>query len=234
MSSSRSIRILLVDDHWSVLQAYKALIDGERPRMEVAGEARNSDEAVEKARSATPDVILLDKNIKDADGNFVDGLNLLPRLQEVSGARVLILTGEEEADLPTRAVERGARGVILKTESSETVLEAIESVHRGYYWLDMAATSKLLDRVSSRGETAEKDPEAAKIRSLTEAQRRVIRKVCEDPTLVIKDMAEQLNMSPKTLTNHLTEIYSALHIEEPDKKWKLFFYAKKHNLDKPE
>ncbi len=231
-SHEATIRVLIVDDHWSVLQAYRILIDSQRPRMEVVGEALNSGEALAEARSQNPDVILLDRHIKDAVGNDVDGLDLVPALGEVTSARILILTGDEDPHLAEQAFDRGARGVVSKTAQAEVILKAVESVYKSQHWLDRSSMARLLDKARRR-ENLWEDPEAAKIRELTSKEREIIRRICERPASSIEEMAQQMNTSPKTFTNHLTSIYSKLDIQEPNKQWKLFIYAKKHDLDKP-
>ena len=75
MLSQKPIRVLLVDDHQTMLWGLDKLIEGERPRMEVAGTARNCEEALAKARQLIPDVILL-----DLDLGGKSALDILPAL----------------------------------------------------------------------------------------------------------------------------------------------------------
>jgi two-component system nitrate/nitrite response regulator NarL len=120
----RPIRILLVDDSQHVLWGLSKLIDAERPRMAVVGKARSIAEALEAARVHQPDVVLLD--IFLAEGS---SLEHLPELLQVSDARVLVLTGACDPELHRQALERGARGVVVKGEPAATLLQEIEHTH---------------------------------------------------------------------------------------------------------
>src|SRR4051794_27907420 len=103
------IRVMLVDDHQTMLWGLEKLIHGERPRMEVVGTARSCEEALAKVRQLVPDVILLDLELGQKSA-----LDILPSMLENTASRVLVLTGEREQATLDLAVLRGARGVLSK------------------------------------------------------------------------------------------------------------------------
>ena len=122
------IRVLLVDDNATVLWGLGKLVESARPRMKLAGKARNRGEALARARER-PDVIVLDL---DLDGDC--SLAILPELLWLSGGTVLIHTGWPERQLHEAARRLGAKGVVTKGEPAERILQAIEWVHGGRIW----------------------------------------------------------------------------------------------------
>ena len=226
---TRPIRVLIVDDHKSFAWGVSKLIDGERPGMEVVGKAFDRASALALTRSERPDVVLLDIALGPESS-----LDFLPQLLDEAPSRVLILTGEENPAVHERAVELGASGVVLKAEEPEVILRAIEKVHQGELWLDRAATARVFAKLARGGnDRREVDGEAFKMSKLTPKEREVIRALSQTPGNTTEEIAARLNMSPKTLTNHLTSIYSNLGIEPPNSRLKLFMYAKAHGLDRP-
>ena len=135
------IKVLVVDDNvqfrWALMEALVSLFD-----FEVVEEASNGFEAVEKARSVRPHVVLMDLQMPDCDG--VEATRLLR--MEGSEAKVLINTvSEQETDL-VRAMEAGARGYVLKNENMEMVEQAIHYVARGGIIVSPAMASKLVGK----------------------------------------------------------------------------------------
>ena len=221
--SQKTIRVLLVDDHKSLLWGLSKLIEGERPRMELAGTAGDMADAMTAARRESPDIILLDLDLKGASS-----LDSLPALLRESKARVIILTGGRDAELHDRAVLAGARGVINKEEPAETILKAIEKVHRGELWLDRAATGRVFSKLLNSGNDPQTSPETAKIAALTPREREIIKVLINQGSSTNKGIAGLLKMSEFTLRNHLTSIYGKLGISN---RIELVMYAMKHGLN---
>jgi DNA-binding NarL/FixJ family response regulator len=141
-----TIRVLLVDDHRTVLWGLEKLIESESPAMVVAGKATSGAEAIEMASQARPDVIVLDSELGEHSG-----IDAIPQLLERSNAKVLLLTEQRNAQLHDRAVLAGARGIVYKEEPAETIVRAIEKVHKGEVWLDRMTTGRILDELSQNG-----------------------------------------------------------------------------------
>ncbi len=216
------IRVMIVDDHPTMLWGLEKLISGEQPRMEVIGTASNAEEAFTHIRNVVPDVVLLDL---DLDGQ--NGLDMLPGLLVNPATRVLILTGERQQSILDQAVQKGARGILHKNASANQVLKAIEKTYEGELWLDRSTLGRVFsDFRVSRG--AEKtDPEAEMRDSLTSRERKIIQVIVEGQGASNNDLAERLFISPHTLRNHLTSIYSKLNLGN---RLELYVYAVKHQL----
>ena len=124
----KTIRVMLVDDHQTMLWGLIKLIETEKPRMEVVGTAQTGPEALEKIAQLSPDVLLLDLDLGGSSA-----LDLLPALQSNPQLRVLIFTGERDQEKLDLAVFRGARGIVRKDASAELLLKAIEKQLRVKY-----------------------------------------------------------------------------------------------------
>lgn len=218
------IRVLLADDHAITLWGLRQLIESAHPKMVVSGTAASCGEVLAHPALAQTDVVLLDLGLRDSNS-----LHCLPQLVGEFGIKVVVLTGELNPGQHRDAVLRGARGVVLKSQPAEHVLEAIERVQRGEVWLDGSLMALMLGSVPGMvpSHAAPADPQAKRIGSLTSKERQVIRAVvahCGAKSLVV---ADSLGMSEHTLRNHLTVIYSKLGVRG---KLELYAYALEHGL----
>jgi two-component system, NarL family, nitrate/nitrite response regulator NarL len=218
------IRIVLVDDHQIIRDGLREFIES-RPGMLVVGDAGDRDAAVRTVARERPDVVVL-----DLDLGGVSGLDLLPEiLSAAPDASVIILTGLRDAAKRDRAMELGAKGVVLKENGVGELLNAIEKVHRtGDYWLEPGAAKRLME---SRRAGAERDadPEAAKIAGLTPTERALITFLGKG--LDNRQIAGQMHMAESTVRNNLTRIYDKLEIKGG--RLALLVYAYQHGLVKP-
>ena len=122
MSAQHPVRVLLVDDHRAILAGLTHLIDGEYPRLQVAGVASSGAEAMRLSRQSSPDVILLDLDLGDENG-----MDLIPELTRATAAKVIVLTSQRDPGLRERARQLGAQGFVLKDEPAAAVLSAIKN-----------------------------------------------------------------------------------------------------------
>ena len=222
---AKPIRVLLVDDHRTVLWGLEKLIESEKPRMEVVGSATNCTEALDLAGKVSPDVIVLGIDLGEENG-----LDTIPGLIAKSKARVLVLTGLRDPSTHDKAVLAGARGIVQKQEPADTILKAIEKIHEGQLWLDRIATGRIFVELSRKSATEDADPERRKISILTSRERAIIVVIASNPGANAKAIAEMLYISESTLRNHLTAIYEKLGVAN---RVELFASALKHGLDKP-
>ncbi|SFB33254.1 two component transcriptional regulator, LuxR family [Collimonas sp. OK607] len=223
--AKETIRVMLIDDHQTMLWGLGKLIDGEKPRMEVVGTARGCEEALAKIEQLVPDVILLDL---DLDGK--NGLDILPALLTNGISRVLILTGERRQATLDMAVLSGARGIVHKDASAEQVLKAIEKTHRGELWLDREALGRVFGELMTPAAVRKPDCEAEKKATLTAKEQKIIHTIIEGSGASNKTLAQRLFISEHTLCNHLTSIYHKLDVSN---RLELYVYATKHQLGNP-
>jgi two-component system, NarL family, nitrate/nitrite response regulator NarL len=216
------IRVMVVDDHRSVVWGLQRLIDGEKPRMTVVATANTPAEALQHAATQAIDVILL-----DLDLGAHNGLDAIPLLRAACSARVLVLTGMRDTAVHDRAVLAGACGVVQKEEKAETILKAIERAYQGELWLDRAATGRIFVELSRRsGAPLEQNPHE-RIATLTPRERDIVAAMASDAGARTRAIAAKLNISENTLRNHLTSIYDKLGVST---RLELWAYANEHGL----
>jgi two-component system, NarL family, nitrate/nitrite response regulator NarL len=219
------IRVLLVDDHRSMLWGLDRLVSGAQPEMQVVAAVTNAPEALAAAAQHSPDVVVLDVDLGD-----MSGLDLLPDLSQRCRAKVLILTGMRDAHIREVAVRRGAHGIVHKLEQPETILKAIEHIHRGELWVDRATMAKVITAVSGGNGTEQSGAENSQSHTLTRKECEIIAAVVAHLGAPIKVIAQSLCLSNHTVSNHLASIYSKLGVHN---RLELFMYAKEHGLDRP-
>lgn len=219
------IRVLIVDDHRSILWGLERLIESGKPAMQVVGTATNCNEALKLIDETKPDLILLDIGLGDQNG-----VDEIPNLLSRSNAKILVLTGIRDESIHDKAVLAGASGVVEKEASAETILAAIQKVHEGQLWLDRVATGRIFLEMSRDAAAQSVDPERVKISSLTDREREIVAIAATHAGANAKAIAEMLFISEHTLRNHLTSIYDKLQVAN---RLELFAYAHKHGLVKP-
>jgi len=220
------VRVLIVDDHKTILWGLVKLIESERPLLEVVGTASNGQEALAAAERERPDVVLLDLELGGESG-----LDLLPRLLGGGGGGplVIILTGSADESLHDRAVRLGARGIVLKNEPAENILRAIEKVRRGEMWLDRATSARMFAEFSGRGpaRTDAADGDGDGFAQLTQREREIVALVAQG--LKTEQIAERLFISEKTVRNNLTIIFDKVSVKS---RLELVLLAQRHGLVK--
>jgi DNA-binding NarL/FixJ family response regulator len=199
------IRVLLVDDHQTILWGVQQLIKNEAGRIEVVETATSAVEALAKLDASKPDVVLLDLDL--GVGNIPD---LIPQLKERSHAQVLILTGVRNQAVLDAAILNGARGIVRKEEPAERIIQAIHTVVSGQFWLDREATRRLFEAFMERD--AHKAKIEQRLARLTVKEQQVVQAFVEDSTASNKALAKKLFLSEHTLRHHLTSIYNKLGV----------------------
>jgi DNA-binding NarL/FixJ family response regulator len=220
-SKQTGIRIMLVDDHQTMLWGLEKLINSEAPHMQVVATATSGEEALLSLGTLIPDLVLL-----DLDLNGRSSLDMSPSLIRNGETKVLLLTASTDQQQLDLAVHRGAHGVLHKAAAPQDVLKAIEKVYCGELWLDQAMLGRVLGQLQNP--TPQRpDPELERQSRLTGKERAVIRAIVESNGALNKAIAQKLCISDHTLRNHLTSIYQKLDVTN---RLELYVYAVKHGL----
>ena len=194
------ISVLIVDDHPVVRQGLHSFLQLQDD-LEIVGEAADGLEAVEKVDELLPDVVLMDLVMPK-----VDGIAAIRRITALSpSTRVLVLTSFSDDDKVFSAIKAGALGYLMKDSSPADLAEAIRAVYRGEPSLDPEIAKKLMDQLSKGEEViAEED--------LTTREKDVLRLIARGNSN--KEIAASLNISEKTVKNHVTNILQKLHLSD--------------------
>jgi NarL family two-component system response regulator LiaR len=213
------IRILIADDHAIVREGLRALIDTE-PGMELVGEAADGVEAVLKARSLQPDVILLDLVMPGKDG--IEAIAEIKR--ENPEARILVLTSFAEDEKVFPAIQAGALGYLLKDSSPQELLKAIREVDRGESSLHPTIARKLIRELNRPPENLPPTEEP-----LTEREVEVLSLVARG--LSNQEIADRLVVSERTVRTHVSNILGKLHLAN---RTQAALYAVREGLASPD
>jgi DNA-binding NarL/FixJ family response regulator len=200
------IKVQLVDPHQITLWGIKQLLSSDK-RFNICAVASNTSEALKLAHSSNPDVIILDPDLHQEDG-----IAIIPALISKTNAKVIIYTGNHSSEIHDKAVVNGARGVINKSESTDTLLKAIEKIHGGELWLNRNATSRILLQIALANSPKELTSEQKKLKTLTSKEEKVTRAIQLHSEKTLRDIADTLHISEHTLRNHLASIYDKLNV----------------------
>ncbi len=198
------IRVLIADDHRVVREGLSAILKT-KENIEVIGEAQDGQEAVEKARSLLPDVILMDVSMPKMSG--VEATRVIKR--ELPHIGIVALTMYEEQQYIFDLVRAGATGYLLKDTDSSQIVKAIQSIYRGESLIHPSVASKILAEFSLLAQKKGKKPSWVE-HDLTEREITVLRLVADGKTN--KEIANALNLSEKTVKNHVRNIFHKLHV----------------------
>jgi DNA-binding NarL/FixJ family response regulator len=192
------IRVLVADDQMLVRAGFRVLVDS-APDLEVVGEAGNGAEAVELARSARPDVVLMDIRMP-----VLDGLEATRRIvadQLLAGVRVLVLTTFELDEYVFDALAAGASGFLLKNTDPAELLRAVRVVAEGEALLAPSVTRRLIAEFAAARRRAS-PPARVDLAALTDREREVM--ALAGAGLSNEEIAERLVVSPATARTHVS------------------------------
>lgn len=198
-SDSAPIRVLVVDDHAIVRKGTLALL-AEVEDIEVVGEARDGQDAVSKAETLRPDVILMDIVMPVMDG--IEATCHITSYQ--SDSRVLALTSFAADDKVFPAIKAGALGYLLKDAEPSDLIQAIREVHSGKPSLHPTIARKVLREIR---QPVNKQPTPD---PLTEREVEVLKLVAQGTTN--EQIADQLSIAEITVRTHVSNILGKLHL----------------------
>lgn len=199
MTPARTIRVLLADDHAIVLEGLRALVDGEQD-MTVVGATTDGNRVPAMVEEVKPDVLVLDLELAGMRGTKV--------LEQLRGRpaspKVLVLTAYTDGESLRAALDAGADGLALKTESPQQTLAAIRQVAEGRLVFPQAASRWLRGRAAEAAEGAAAD-------ALTPREQDVWELVAAG--LSNQAIAARLKLSENTVKYHLQHLFAKLGVK---------------------
>ncbi len=192
------IKLILADDH-------KMLRDGLRTKFRacedvtIVGEAGNADELRELVKNAKPDVIVLDIKLPDTNG-----ISLMQHIQPaLPNCKFVILTMYDHVRYALHALQSGADGFVVKGSPFEELVQAVRDVHRGKTYISSSMAPKLAERFCKRQEDLSLD-------GLSQREFEVFTHLGSG--LTVKEAAQQMGISEKTVTTYRSRVMQKLSL----------------------
>jgi DNA-binding NarL/FixJ family response regulator len=197
-----TIKILLADDHKIVFDSLKSLLD-RQPDMEVVGGAENGRVAVEQVHELKPDVVIMDVTMPNLNG--------IEATRQITGQypeiKVVALSMHADKQFVTGILSAGASGYLTKNCSFDELVKAVRLVAENKKYLCPDVTGIVIEE--SLSGASDKGSSATDL--LTSREREILQLLAEGKT--IKQIAEQLFLSIKTIYTHRDQIMKKLHVE---------------------
>ncbi|MGO4618109.1 response regulator [Nocardia sp. 2YAB30] len=203
-SAMAPTRVVLADDQELIRAGLRLVID-RAPGLEVVGEAATGHDAIQVAREARADVILMDIRMPGLDG--LAATRRIAADDSLSGVRVLILTTFEIDEYVFEALRSGASGFLGKGARPDALIDAIRTVARGDALLSPSATKGLIARFLTLHDQEPVRPSPL-LATLTEREREVVALVADGMSNT--DIARQLTLSPLTVKTHANHAMTKL------------------------
>jgi len=194
-------RIVIVDDHPLFRKGLEQLIhsaDG----FAVCGEAASAAQAMDVLRQVKPDLVIVDISLPGANG-----VELIKNIRaELPKLPVLVLSMHDESLYALRALRAGAQGYVMKQEALEKVIDAIREILAGRPYLSAAMSGKLITRYAEGGESRSRATD-----KLSDRELEILELIGKGHD--VRDIAEELHLSPKTVETHRAHIKEKLDLK---------------------
>jgi DNA-binding NarL/FixJ family response regulator len=191
------IRTLIAEDHQLVSQGLESMLESAEG-LELVGIVTTGEQAVDRAKAGTVDVILMDVNM----GQGMNGIDATREIKDVvPDTKILILTMFTDPGTVAKAVKAGADGYLSKGASKETVVQAIMDVVEGKSVLDPHVTEGIFGRIGGRDHRALSDRELRVLQELTHGKS-------------TKEVAENMHISEETVKTYLKQIFRKLDVRD--------------------
>jgi two-component system, NarL family, response regulator LiaR len=201
MTTAEAIRVVLIDDHDLLRRGMKTMLETQGD-IAVVGEASDGAQAVKTVESSEPDVVLIDVVMPNKDG--------IEATREIRNAfpnvRVVVLSGHDEQRFVFDALKAGASGYVLKTADLDEVVDTVKNAAKGEGKLDAGLASRFLTEFQEYQKAEVSDV----YQSLTPREREILKLMSQG--LPNKTIARRLSISERTVTTHVANIYSKLHV----------------------
>jgi DNA-binding NarL/FixJ family response regulator len=195
-------RVMIVDDHPIVREGYARLI-GNQPDLEVCGEAGDATEAMRLIAAARPDLIVVDISLKGGNG-----IELCKDIRfQYPNVKMLVASAHEESLYAERVLRAGATGYVNKEEATDRLIEAIRLVIAGKIYLSADMTERMLCRAVGSEEGSGESPVAC----LSDREIEVFEFIGHG--LTTRQIAEKLDLSPKTIESYRENIKAKLNLK---------------------
>ena len=196
------IRVLLADDHALVRQGIRSLLE-KLDDIEVVGEVSDGRQALELSKTTHPDIAFMDITMPG-----LNGLEAVTRMKkECPGTRVVMLSMHAGEEYFQQALDSGAAGYLLKDADRMELELAIRTVMRGDTYLTPTVAKYAVEAYRQR-----KDGDQGPLASLSSRQKEILQLIAEG--YANKEIAQRLELSPRTVETHRAELMERLNIRD--------------------
>lgn len=206
-------RVLLADDHRLVLEGFKKILEA---HCEMVGTVEDGRALLDAATRLKPALVLVDISMPLLNG--IDATRALKAL--LPDVKVIVVTMHADPAYLNESFKAGASGYLLKRSAGSELIQAVDSVLNGNFYVTPLLTKELVNAALTGS-----SPPSTRQTALTPRQREVLQLVAEGKT--IKEIAQLLNISPKTVEFHKTQIMNQLDLRTTAELTK---YAMTHGL----
>lgn len=206
-SSMDTIHVLIADDHALFREGLRALFTA-LPDVEVVGEAAEGESAIKQVDALQPDIVLMDINMPG-----VNGIEATRRILSTHpNLGIIMVTMLEDDASVFSAMRAGARGYVLKGVHHDEILQAIRAVAAGQAVFGPAIAARMMNFFQGLNSIGQAGSPAVAFPELTEREREVLTLIAQGSSN--KEIAEKLVISMKTVSNHITNIFSKLQVAD--------------------
>jgi DNA-binding NarL/FixJ family response regulator len=216
---SEPIRVLIVDDQALIREGLETLL-GLSAGIQVAGTARDGEDAVRLTAELHPDVVLMDLRMPRCDG--VDATRRITR--QWPNSRVIALTTYADDDSIFGVLEAGAMGYLTKDAGARAIAQAIRTVHAGEALLDPAVQARVLRQLRA-GQPPATTAAPTLPDALTQREAEVLRLIAQG--LNNREIAERLVVTEATVKTHINNLFSKIGVRD---RAQAVVYAMRHGL----
>ena len=214
---SDAIKVMIVDDHELIREGISKILDMEND-IEIVFKARSGIEALEVLKEVNPDVILLDINMSE-----LNGIETLKKIKASgSKTKIIMLTVYDDVEYISQSVNLGANGYVLKDSDSDTLIKTIKIVNEGGSYIQPTLATQLIKHMTNE----KKNTNDKKLLELLTRRELIVMKEISSG-LNNKSISKKLNISEKTVKNHVSSILKKLELQD---RTQVAIYAIKNKI----
>ncbi|MBF1051253.1 MAG: response regulator transcription factor [Peptostreptococcaceae bacterium] len=211
------IKVMIADDHELIREGLSRVLDMEND-IEVICKAKSGVEAVESVRKCKPDILLLDINMPE-----MNGIDTLKKIKSTAlKVKIVMLTVYDDIEYVSQCINLGADGYVLKDSDSDTLVKTIRVVYDGGSYIQPTLATQLIKYMTNESKNAS---DKVLLEALTRREVSVMKEIASG--LSNKGISEKLDISEKTVKNHVSSILKKLELQD---RTQVAIYAIKNKL----
>ena len=212
-----AIKVMIVDDHELIREGISKILDMEND-IDIVFKAKSGIEALEVLKDVKPDVILLDINM-----NELNGIETLKKIKSSgSKTKIIMLTVYDDVEYISQSVNLGANGYVLKDSDSDTLIKTIKIVNEGGSYIQPTIATQLIKHITYEKKNTN---DKKSLELLTRRELIVMKEISSG--LNNKSISKKLNISEKTVKNHVSSILKKLELQD---RTQVAIYAIKNKI----